>query len=281
MNFTKMHGLGNDYIFVYTDNSDKYDYGKIASIISPRCFGVGADGLITISPSLKADFAMRIYNLDGSEAQMCGNGIRCVGKYVYENGLTTKKELTIETLAGIKKLKLTVKNGEVLKVSVDMGIPTTLVGQELKLEDVIINLQVNDKDYEIYNISMGNPHAVIFVSELTDELVKTVGPLIENHPYYKDRTNVEFVKVIDNSNVNMRVWERGSGETMACGTGSCATYAAFCLKYNSKNKLCVHLRGGDLTIHYNKEGHIIMEGSATKVYDGQIALNKILDDIIE
>ncbi len=266
MKFTKMHGLGNDYIYVYDENNNKYDYSKLAIKLSPRHTGIGADGIITISKSDKSDFFMQIYNADGSKGEMCGNGIRCVGKYVYDNKLTNKTSITIDTLAGIKYLDLNVVGDKVESVKVDMGIPVCHNGDNL----VIDKIKRNIDGYDFYNISMGNPHSITFVDEITDELVYNVGPSIEVNSYYPNRTNVEFIKIINDNEINMRVWERGSGETMACGTGACAAAVATMLLNNKKGTIIVHLLGGDLKITWLDNNHVIMEGPATKVFEGYV-----------
>lgn len=272
MKFTKMHGLGNDYIYVNTIDEGERDYSKLAIKYSERHFGIGADGIITISKSDRADFFMQIYNADGSKGEMCGNGIRCVGKYVFDNGLTDKTNISIDTLAGIKYLELKILDGKVDSVKVNMGIPTTHQKDKLSLEKVSHKLQIDNKEYEVMDVSMGNPHTVIFVPKITDELVLEIGPKIENNSYYPNRTNVEFVEIIDETNLKMRVWERGSGETMACGTGACATAVAYLLKNNINKEMTIHLRGGNLIINWNKEdNNVYMEGPATKVFDGEIS----------
>ena len=281
MKFTKMHGLGNDYIYINDDIEKREDYSNLAIILSKRHFAVGADGIITISKSDRADFFMQIYNADGSKGEMCGNGIRCVGKYVYDNHLTDKEELTIDTLAGIKKLKLDINDGKVKNVEVDMGNPLFHDGNVLNRDSDISKLKhilsVNDKEYEVMDISMGNPHTVIFVPEITDDLVLNVGSLIEKNSFYPNRTNVEFVKVIDKNILEMRVFERGSGETYACGTGSCASAVAYMLKNPDVSELTVKLVGGNLQIKWDRvDNHIYMTGPATKVYDGVIDLNDLL-----
>ncbi len=270
MKFTKMHGLGNDYIYINLLEEHIDNINELSKELSERHFSVGADGIITIDKSDKADFFMRIYNADGSEGEMCGNGIRCVGKYVYDNKLTTKENISIETLAGIKYLTLSIKNSKVESVTVDMGIPTCHDTSNLEITKVTHNLQIDNKVFEVMDISMGNPHTVIFVPEITDELVLGIGPLIEKHSYYPNRTNVEFVKVVDKNNIDMRVYERGSGETYACGTGACAASVAHMLKRNIKDTIKVKLLGGDLLITWQDNNHILMEGPATKVYDGII-----------
>ena len=280
MRFTKMHGLGNDYIYIYEDDvlkenrNDEY-YQKLAIKLSVRHFSVGADGIILIKPSSKADFFMQIYNADGSKGEMCGNGIRCVGKYVYERGLTKKTKLVIDTLAGLKYLDLILEDNLVKEVIVDMGEPMLHDGSPVSLK-ALHNLMIDDNNYEVMDISMGNPHTVIYVDEITDYLVLEVGPKIENDSYYPNRTNVEFVKVVDSNTLEMRVWERGSGETMACGTGACAVATSYMLKNPNIREVNVKLRGGILNIKWNKDNHILMRGEAAKVFVGEVE-----DDIIK
>ncbi len=270
-----MHGLGNDYIYIYEEDINKEKrndefYSKIAIKLSDRHFGIGADGIILIKESDKADFFMQIYNADGSKGEMCGNGIRCVGKYVYERGLTNKNKLAIDTLAGIKYLDLLVDdNNKVNEVIVDMGEPMLHNGSPVSL-NCEHTLKVDDEEYQVMDISMGNPHTIIYVPEITDYLVLEVGPKIENNSFYPNRTNVEFVKVIDDSTLEMRVWERGSGETMACGTGACAVATSYMLKHPEVKEIQVKLRGGTLNIKWNSDKHILMRGEATKVFDGEI-----------
>lgn len=271
-----MHGLGNDYIYINTMEEEEYDFSSLAKVLSHRHFGIGGDGIITISPSSKADFFMQIYNADGSKGEMCGNGIRCVGKYVYEMGLTNKTHLAIDTLAGIKYLDLHVEDGKVDMVKVDMGEAKLHDGSKIDKEQVCHSLLVEGETYQVMDISMGNPHTVIFVPEITDNLVLQVGPLIEHHSFYPNRTNVEFVKVVDSSTLEMRVWERGSGETMACGTGACASAMAYFLR-TGYHHVTVKLLGGNLEITLDKTtGHLFMEGPATKVFDGTIDINAII-----
>lgn len=278
MKFVKMHGLGNDYIYINLMEEKVDDLSNLAVLFSDRHFGIGGDGIITISSSDKADFFMQIYNADGSKGEMCGNGIRCVGKYVYEKGLTNKEELDIETLAGVKHLKLNIKDNEVESVKVDMGVPTLHNGEEIALSNSTHVLNVLNKYYEVVDVSVGNPHAVLFVPEITDYLVNEVGALIECNPYYPNRTNVEFVKILSPTEIEMRVYERGSGETMACGTGSCASVVAFMLKQGIRNKkIKVKLRGGDLYVQWKDDNHIIMEGPATYVFAGEIDINDIIN----
>ena len=279
--FTKMHGLGNDYIYIERlDEKNIIPDDKIAEFtrfVSDRHFGIGGDGAIYIEPSEVADFKMSIYNLDGSQAEMCGNGIRCFAKYVYDNGLTNKEVIDIETLAGIKRAFLSIENKKVKEVRVCMGKPVFDM-QELKKVNFIdnnlnnqIKIKAADKEFEVVPISMGNPHAIIFVNNVDTFDVEKYGSIMEVDKAFPSRTNVEFVQIIDKQNIKMRVWERGSGETFACGTGACATAVACYLKGLTNQDATVHLKGGDLKINWNKEDNkIYMIGSATKVFDGEI-----------
>lgn len=277
MKFTKMHGLGNDYVYVdCTKNKEVIENpGELSIVVSDRHFGIGSDGLILICDSDKCDFKMRIFNADGSEAEMCGNGIRCVGKYVYDYGLTKKKEVSIETLGGIKILKLNVEDNEVKSAIVDMGKP------KLDSDDIInfreennlrkVNLDVLDRNFDFTFISMGNPHAVTIVDNVDEIDVDKYGKIIENDSHFPARTNVEFVEIIDKDNIKMRVYERGAGITLACGTGACASTTACYFNGLINNKVKVNLIGGNLNITYDKDDeHIYMEGPATKVFDGEI-----------
>ena len=277
MKFTKMHGIGNDYVYVNMFEEQIDNPSEVARFVSDRHFGIGSDGLILIMPSEKADFRMRMFNSDGSESEMCGNGIRCVGKYVYDYKLTDKEEITIETLAGIKILKLFIKNQRVEMVRVDMCEPIldpTLIPVNSEL-DICINqiIEVEDEIYNITCVSMGNPHTVIYVEEASDFLVHTIGSKIEVHPFFHKKTNVEFVKVVDRQNLIMRVWERGAGETLACGTGACAVLVASVLNEITERKAYIQLLGGDLIIEWDeKDNHVYMTGPATKVFDGEIEI---------
>lgn len=277
MKFTKMHGCGNDYVYVNLFEEKIDDPAKVSIYVSDRHFGIGSDGLITIGPSDCADYRMRIYNADGSEAEMCGNGIRCVAKYVYDHNMTDQTVITIETGAGVKTLQLTVEQGKVESVRVDMGepilnppdIPVTAEGDRVVAEPII----VDGKEWRMTCVSMGNPHAVVFVENLADFEIEKVGPLFEKHERFPKRTNTEFCELISREEVSMRVWERGSDETWACGTGTCATVMACILNGFTERKVLVHLRGGDLIIEYDKESnHIFMTGPATEVFQGEIAL---------
>lgn len=279
MKFTKMHGIGNDYVYVNGLEERITDKPAMARFVSDRHTGIGSDGLVFINKSSKADFEMEMYNSDGSQAEMCGNAIRCVGKYVYDNGLTEKKELAIETLAGIKYLKLTVKGGKVEEVQVDMGEPI-LKPEEIPVladkEPVLMEeLEVDGEIYRMNCVSMGNPHAVIFIEEEVGQLpLEQMGPKFENHSRFPRRINTEFARILDRKNIEMRVWERGAGETMACGTGACATAVAAILNHLTDEDVTVHLLGGDLQICWDRESnHVFMTGSATTVFDGELAEN--------
>lgn len=272
--FSKMHGAGNDYIYLNGFEPIPDDLSQLSIEVSDRHMGVGSDGLIVIMPSDKADFRMRMFNADGSEAEMCGNGTRCVGKYVYDKGLTRKKEVTLETLAGIKILKLHVENDKVKAVTVDMGepeltperIPALSKNREIKLNEPET---VNGKTYGITAVSMGNPHAVIFVKEISDALVLGEGPGLECAEIFPRKANIEFAQVLDRGRIRMRVWERGTGETMACGTGACATAVAAVLNGLADRKVDLVLNGGTLHIEWDETtNHVLMTGPAEFVCDG-------------
>ena len=277
MKFTKMHGIGNDYVYVNCFEESVKNPAEVSKFVSDRHFGIGSDGLILISPSAIADFRMNIYNADGSQAEMCGNGIRCVAKYVYEYGLTDKTEISVETLAGIKYLRLQVENGKVASVEVNMGAPI-LEPKEIPVaveESPVVNVpvEVKGKIYHMTCVSMGNPHAIIFMNNVKDLDIAAIGPYFENHTVFPKRTNTEFVEVLDRNTVNMRVWERGSDETLACGTGACATTVACILNDKTENEVTVHLLGGDLKIRWDREANqVYMTGPATVVFDGEITL---------
>jgi diaminopimelate epimerase len=274
MRFTKMHGAGNDYVYVNGfEEALPADLPDLARRISDRRFGVGGDGLILILPSVKADARMQMFNADGSEAEMCGNGIRCVAKYVYDYGIASKSELQIETKAGVLSLTVFTAGGLVDKVCVDMGppiltaerIPTTLPG------DPVVNaaLQVAGRRFAVTSVSMGNPHCVIFVEQASDELVLGWGPKIEVDPHFPARVNVEFIEVISGSEVRQRTWERGSGETWACGTGASAVCVAGVLTGRTGRRIINHLRGGDLELHWDEaDNHVYMTGPAAEVFSG-------------
>ena len=277
MKFTKMHGIGNDYVYVNCFEESVKNPAEVSKFVSDRHFGIGSDGLILISPSAIADFRMNIYNADGSQAEMCGNGIRCVAKYVYDYGLTDKTEISVETLAGIKYLRLQVENGKVASVEVNMGAPI-LKPKEIPVaveESPVVNVpvEVKGKIYHMTCVSMGNPHAIIFMNNVKDLDIAAIGPYFENHTVFPKRTNTEFVEVLDRNTVNMRVWERGSDETLACGTGACATTVACILNDKTENEVTVHLLGGDLKIRWDREANqVYMTGPATVVFDGEITL---------
>lgn len=273
MKFTKMEGLGNDYIYVNCLEEQVDNPAEVAIALSDRHFGVGSDGLILIKPSKIADFTMDMYNADGSRSEMCGNGIRCVGKYVYDYGLTDKTSVSIETLAGIKYLELHVKNGSVDTVTVDMGAPILEADAVPVVSDSVTVIDeaifVAGSEYKMTCVSMGNPHSVVFVDDVESFPLDTVGPMFEHHERFPNKVNAEFVQVIDRSTVKMRVWERGTGETMACGTGSCATAVACVLNDKTDEDVTVKLLGGDLLIRYDRENNkVYMTGPAKVVFDG-------------
>lgn len=275
MKFTKLHGCGNGYIYVNLFEEKLDNPAEMSIKVSDHHFGIGSDGLITIGSSEVADFAMRIYNADGSEAEMCGNGIRCVGKYVYDHGLTDKTEIAVESGAGIKYLTLNVENGKVASVCVDMGepifapeqIPVLAEGEPVVDEPI----RVGDKDWKMTCVSMGNPHAIVFLdTPVKDFELEKYGPLFEHHERFPKRTNTEFVRVISRREAELRVWERGSAETWACGTGTCATVVACILKGYTDREVLVHLVGGDLVIRWDEEtNHVFMTGPATEVFSGE------------
>ncbi len=278
MKFTKMHGAGNDYVYVNCMQEELLHPQKVSQLVSDRHFGVGSDGLILIKPSQKADFEMEMYNADGSRGEMCGNGIRCVAKYVYDYGLTDKRKISVETLAGIKYLDLTIENGKVSKVKVNMGMPCLKAAEIPVLADTeqVIDapLEVGGKVYHMTAVSMGNPHCVIFMEEDVRELdLEAIGPVFENHPRFPKRINTEFVNVVDSSTLRMRVWERGSGETLACGTGACATAVAAMVNGRCGQEVMVELTGGDLDIAWEGgNAPVYMTGPAVTVFDGEIDL---------
>ena len=282
MKFTKMHGIGNDYIYVNGFKETVMNPSEAAKRLSDRHFGVGGDGLILIQPSKKADFKMEMYNSDGSLGAMCGNGIRCVGKYVYDYGLTDQTRVSVETKSGIKFLDLTEKQGKVSQVEVDMGEPV------LKPESVPVSLEgdsvidreftLGEKKYRITCVSMGNPHCVVPVENVQELEIEKMGPLFEHHPLFPDRVNTEFIRVLDRENVQMRVWERGSGETLACGTGACAVAVACVLNGWTQEQITVHLLGGELKIRWDRErNRVFMTGPAQTVFEGEIDLESFLD----
>jgi len=277
MKFTKMHGIGNDYIYVNGFEEKIEDPVSFAIFYSNRHKGIGSDGLVMILPSENSDFRMRMFNADGSESEMCGNASRCIGKFVYDKGLTDKKEVTLETLAGVKILKLTVDaDNKVKSVTVDMGepilngelIPTTFKQDRVINEPVTFSPETN---YNITCVSMGNPHAVIFTSGISELDLPKVGPVIENASIFPRRTNTEFIEVLSKDRLKMRVWERGSGETLACGTGACASVVAAVLNGHTERKATVELLGGELTIEWKADdNHVYLTGGATTVFEGTI-----------
>lgn len=275
MKFTKMQGLGNDYVYVNCLEETIDNPKEMAIKVSNRHFGIGSDGLILIKPSDKADFFMEMYNADGSQSEMCGNGIRCVGKYVYDFGLTNKTEVAVDTLAGIKYLTLHIKDNQVETVTVDMGEPI-LTPNEIPVAsegEMFVNqpVEVLGNTYSMTGVSMGNPHGVIFVQNTEQFPVHEVGKLLEVHEIFPRRANIEFVEVLDKQTANMRVWERGSGETLACGTGTCASVVAGVLNGVLERKTLVHLLGGDLLIEWREEdNHVYMTGAATTVFTGEL-----------
>ena len=274
MKFTKMHGAGNDYVYVNAfEESLPADLPALSIAMSHRHFGVGADGLIVIHPSDIADARMQMFNADGSESEMCGNGIRCVAKYVYDHGICGKESLTIETGAGVLALEVEVVGDQVERVRVDMGEPILAAGEiPTTFESTpVVNqvLEVDGQTFEVTCVSMGNPHCVIYVDEATDELVLGVGPKIENHPAFPARVNVEFIEVKSTKEVSQRTWERGSGETWACGTGASAVCVAGVLTGRTDRHILNHLLGGDLELFWDEvSNHVFMTGPASEVYSG-------------
>lgn len=275
LKFTKMQGIANDYIYINCFEQKVEDVEALAIRLSRRRFSIGADGIILIMPSLVADCKMEIYNADGSVAMMCGNGIRCVGKYAYERGIAKKEVLKVETRSGIKTLHLTVQNGVVTKVCVNMGSPG-LTPQSLPTtlnEMVNTPLTANGTTYNVTCVSMGNPHCVQFVDDVDSLLLEDIGPALEWHKVFPERANIEFVQLINSGEVKMRVWERGSGETWACGTGACAVAVACVLNGKTDRDVLVHLRGGDLNIHWDEQtGEVEMTGPAEIAFDGTVEI---------
>ena len=277
MKFTKMQGLGNDYVYVNCFKEKIENPSEVAVKVSNRNFGVGSDGLIMINPSKVADFEMEMYNADGSRGEMCGNGIRCVGKYVYDYGLTDKTSISVETLGGIKYLDFTVEDGKVKLVKVDMGspefvpasIPIVADGESVIDAPII----VDGEEYRMTGVSMGNPHTVVYIDDVQGLEIEKIGPKFENHDRFPKRINTEFARVIDRNTVEMRVWERGSGETLACGTGACAVAVASILNGFTEDKVTVKLLGGDLQIEWNREENkVYMTGPAEVSFEGEIIL---------
>ena len=283
LSFTKMHGIGNDYIYIdcFKENFTIEEAKKYSPILSDRRFSIGGDGIILIMPSeknYKADVRMKMFNADGSESEMCGNGIRCVAKYTYDKGISKNNPLKIETLRGILEAKLFIKDGEVDSVEINMDspileglkIPTTINKNPIIDEPI----EINGKEYLFTAVSMGNPHAVIFVNDLENLDISTVGKLIENNSIFPNRTNVEFVEIINKGEVRQRTWERGSGETLACGTGASAVCVAGFISERTENKILNHLLGGDLTLDY-RDGKVFMKGEARYSFEGKINLSNL------
>ncbi|MBO8136568.1 MAG: diaminopimelate epimerase [Desulfotomaculum sp.] len=280
MYFTKVHGLGNDFIIVNCLKGEEItsDLKQLAINACHRKFGIGADGLVLLRPSEAADLRMQILNSDGSEAEMCGNAIRCVAKYVYDHGIVNKEKITVETLAGIIIPEVIVEDGAVSMVRVDMGEPKLERG-EIPMkgpEGKVINeqLKVSGELYNITAVSMGNPHCIIFIPKVEEIVLEDIGPKIEKHPVFPQKTNVEFVQVLNRQEVRMRVWERGAGITMACGTGACATAVAGVLNGYTDRKVTVHLDGGPLIIEWDKDNRIYMTGPAAEVFSGEYIVYK-------
>ena len=277
MKFTKMHGIGNDYVYVNCFSETVENPSEVSKIISDRHFGIGSDGLILIKPSAVADCEMEMYNADGSQSAMCGNGIRCVAMYVYDYGLTDKTSITVDTKCGVKYLDLTVENGKVSLVKVDMGAPILKASQVPVVSDkervVDETITVQGKEYQMTCVSMGNPHCIVPVEDVDGLEIEKIGPDFESHPIFPERVNAEFIKVMDPKTVQMRVWERGSGETWACGTGACAVAVACILNGWTEEEVQVKLRGGDLKIHWDREkNRVFMTGPAAQLFDGEINL---------
>jgi diaminopimelate epimerase len=278
MKFTKMQGAGNDYVYVDCFQETVADPRQVAIQVSNRNFGIGSDGLILIMPSTRADVRMRMFNSDGSESEMCGNGIRCVAKYAYDHGIVSTTEITAETGAGILTLRLIPgSDGRIEKVRVNMGPPRLArneipMGGEAAPRVVNEELTILDRAFRITCASMGNPHCVIFVDDVVNFPVSTYGPLIENHKLFPNRTNVEFVQILSRSEVRQRTWERGAGETLACGTGSSAVTAACVLNGLTEKRILNHLSGGDLEMEWAEDGNIYMTGPAVEVFSGEITL---------
>ena len=280
LKFTKMHGLGNDYVYMDAINQNIMNRSELAKYVSDRHFGIGSDGLILICKSDIADFKMEMYNQDGSQAEMCGNGIRCVGKFVYDKGMTDKTTITIETLAGIKELKMYEEKGKIKKVKVNMGKPVLepdkipVRSNESPVKNLI--LKAEDREFKFSCVSMGNPHAITFIKEDVNNFdICKYGRILEIDKAFPNKANIEFVNIIDDKTLKMRVWERGAGETLACGTGACGVTVASVLNNYTHRNVIVKLIGGDLEIEWNKEdNHVYMTGPATTVFEGQIPLNK-------
>lgn len=264
--FSKMQGTGNDFVVIdCMKNQFEYSLPVLSKYLCNRHYGVGADGMILIDKSEEQDFQMRIFNSDGTEAEMCGNGIRCLAKYVFEKGLTDKTEFFVETLAGVKQIKLELENKKVVVVKVNMGAPDVAC--------IKYQIEIENQAYYVYPVSLGNPHAVCFVKDIENFDVAKIGPILENYKYFPKKTNVEFVQVVDKQNIKIRVWERGVGETNSCGTGACASSMIAIKEKYTESELTVDLKGGKLKIQYDKEkNEIILQGEAEFVFDGQIEM---------
>ena len=276
MKFTKMHGCGNDYVYVNGFEEEVADPAALAVAISDRHFGIGSDGLVMVLPSESADFRMRIFNADGSEAEMCGNGIRCLAKYVYDRAMTEETRLQVETPGGVKWIDLTVKDGRAMAATVDMGVPVLerneipMLGPSGRVVDE--ELSAGGRTFRVTCVSMGNPHCIIFVDDVGGFPVHRYGPLIETQEAFPKRVNVEFVQVISRGEVKLRVWERGSGETLACGTGASATAVACSLLDETDREVIAHLPGGDLALRWGDDDHVYMSGPAAEVFTGEYEL---------
>lgn len=278
--FTKMQGIGNDYVYIdcFREKLNNVDLSELAKKMSDRHFGIGSDGIVLIMPSENADFRMRMINADGSEAEMCGNAVRCIGKYVYDRGLTKKDRVSLDTLGGIKILELSVQDGEVRSVRVDMGEPILepdkipVISSESRF--ISQPIEINENSYILTCVSMGNPHAVIFIDDVKSIPIEKIGPQIETYKMFPRKINAEFVHVVDRETLEMRVWERGAGETLACGTGACASLVAAVLNGFSNRKVIMKLLGGTLEIEWSeKDNHVYMTGPAEIVFDGEYYIN--------
>lgn len=274
MKFTKMQGCGNDYVYINGFTEKIEDKPAFVRAVSDRHFGVGGDGAIFINPSEEADFEMEMYNADGTRAEMCGNGIRCVAKYVYDKGMTDKEQVSIVSFGNVKYVDLYVEDGLVSSVKVNMGAPILdaekVPVKSTKSQSVDEPITVNGKEYRMTCVSMGNPHAVIFMEDIAKFDIVSIGPLFENHEVFPNRTNTEFVEVVDRTHVNMRVWERGTGETLACGTGCCATVVACVLNGLTEDKVTVRVLGGEIEIQWDREANLVyMTGPAVIVFEGE------------
>lgn len=277
LKFTKMQGAGNDYIYINALSQHIENPSQLAVKLSNRNFGIGSDGLVLILPSQTCDFRMQMFNSDGSEAEMCGNASRCVGKYVHDNELTSNTEITLETKAGTKYISLLEGDKTARKITVDMGEPIlepTLIPVEVAEEPVLeYPINIDGKEWKISCVSMGNPHAVVFTKNIKDLDLTSIGPKFEKHPLFPRKTNTEFIEILDRNTLNMRVWERGAGETLACGTGACAAAVAAVLNNYCDRDITIHLLGGDLNMKWNKENnHVYMTGEAVTVFEGELTV---------